>query len=95
MDNIEAVSNDIKFYSEESASLSIISDLENQLEKTLTDINFQQKGMDVDMINISRIRVDIAQESFKGEKTSKVDSIVNNMEDASISLIDLLAKYKK
>ena len=26
---------------------------------------------------------------------SKVDSIVNNMEDASISLIDLLAKYKK
>ncbi|WP_435261552.1 MotA/TolQ/ExbB proton channel family protein [Tenacibaculum sp. nBUS_03] len=26
---------------------------------------------------------------------SKIDSIVNNMEDASISLIDLLAKYKK
>jgi len=26
---------------------------------------------------------------------SKVDSIVNNMEDASISLIDLLVKYKK
>ncbi len=26
---------------------------------------------------------------------SKVDSIVNKMEDASISLIDLLVKYKK
>ena len=26
---------------------------------------------------------------------SKVDSIVNNMEDASISLIDLLVKHKK
>jgi biopolymer transport protein ExbB len=26
---------------------------------------------------------------------SKVDSIVNNMEDASISLVDLLVKYKK
>ncbi|MDG1227621.1 MAG: MotA/TolQ/ExbB proton channel family protein, partial [Polaribacter sp.] len=26
---------------------------------------------------------------------SKVDSIVNNMEDASIQLIDLLVKYKK
>ena len=26
---------------------------------------------------------------------SKIDSIVNNMEDASITLIDLLAKYKK
>ena len=26
---------------------------------------------------------------------SKVDSIVNNMEDASIQLVDLLVKYKK
>ena len=26
---------------------------------------------------------------------SKIDSIVNNMEDASIQLIDLLVKYKK
>ncbi|MDO9039076.1 MAG: MotA/TolQ/ExbB proton channel family protein, partial [Lutibacter sp.] len=26
---------------------------------------------------------------------SKVDSIVNNMEDASISLVDLLVRHKK
>ncbi len=39
--------------------------------------------------------VAIILQIFYNYIVSKVDSIVNNMEDASISLIDLLAKYKK
>ncbi|ULC58733.1 ABC transporter permease [Flaviramulus sp. BrNp1-15] len=74
--DITAISNHIKFYSKESPSLTLISNLESQLEKKLTNLNLQQKGVDVDMINDSRIRVDIAQESFEGEKTSKIDSVV-------------------
>ena len=74
--DIATISNHIKFYSKESPSLTLISNLESQLEKKLTNINLQQKGVDVDMINDSRIRVDIAQESFEGEKTSKIDSVV-------------------
>ncbi|CAM1356069.1 MULTISPECIES: MotA/TolQ/ExbB proton channel family protein [Tenacibaculum] len=39
--------------------------------------------------------VAIILQIFYNYIVSKVDNIVNNMEDASISLIDLLAKYKK
>ncbi len=39
--------------------------------------------------------VAIILQIFYNYIVSKVDSIVNNMEDASIRLIDLLAKYKK
>lgn len=39
--------------------------------------------------------VAIILQIFYNYIVSKVDSIVNNMEDASITLIDLLAKYKK
>ena len=39
--------------------------------------------------------VAIILQIFYNYVISKIDSIVNNMEDASISLIDLLAKYKK
>ena len=39
--------------------------------------------------------VAIILQIFYNYIVSKIDSIVNNMEDASISLIDLLAKYKK
>ena len=76
LNDVEAISTHIKFYSEESPSLSLISNLESQLEKKLTNEKLQQQGVDVDMINASRIRVEIAQESFKGEKTSKIDSVV-------------------
>ena len=76
VNNIEEVSNHIQFYSEESASLNIISNLENQLDKRLTKIKREQLGIDVDMINTSKITVNIGQESFAGEKTSKTDSVV-------------------
>ncbi|WP_194768506.1 ABC transporter permease [Tamlana sp. I1] len=66
----------ITFYSEDAPSISLISDIENQLEKRLTDINLQKNGVDVEMINNSKVRVNISQESFEGEKTSKVDSVV-------------------
>ncbi len=75
-DAIETVSNHIKFYSEETPSLNLISDLETKLEKKFTNMKLRENGVDVTMINASKIFVDIAQESFKGEKTSKVDSIV-------------------
>ncbi|MEN3324866.1 ABC transporter permease [Mariniflexile soesokkakense] len=74
--SIDDVSNHIKFYSEESPSLSLISDLENKLEYQLTDIKLQENGVDVAMINASKINISIAQESFAGEKTSKIDSVM-------------------
>ena len=76
VDNIDEVSKHVEFYSDESPSLSLISDLESKLEKKLTNSKLLENGVDLDMINASKVRVNIAQESFEGEKTSKIDSVV-------------------
>ncbi|MDN3666461.1 ABC transporter permease [Algibacter miyuki] len=76
MDDVKTLSEHITFYSEESPSLNTISDLENQIAATLTNINLLKNGVDVDMINASEVKVNIAQESFDGQKTSKIDSVV-------------------
>jgi len=75
-DNLNASQNVIKFYSEESPSISVIRGLESKLEKQLTDLKLESQGVDIEKIKTSKIDVAITQESFTGEKTSKVDSIV-------------------
>ncbi|MDT0557295.1 ABC transporter permease [Ichthyenterobacterium sp. W332] len=75
-EDISEISKQIKFYSEDTPSLTLISGLENKLEKKLTDIKLLNQGVDLEMIKSSQLDVDIAQESFAGEKTSKIDNIV-------------------
>ncbi len=53
-----------------------MSDLESKLEKQLTDLKLEFEGVDIEKIKASRMRVNIAQESFIGERTSKIDSVV-------------------
>ena len=76
LDNLEDVSNRINFYSEESPSLTVISDLENKVQTELTNQNRINKGIDVEKLKDSKVNVNILQESFEGEKTSKIDSVV-------------------
>lgn len=73
---INQVAKTIKFYSQDTPSLTIMSSLESKLEKKLTDLKLLQDGVDIDKIEASKTSIDIAQESFKGEKTSKIDNIV-------------------
>lgn len=75
-DDIENISKHIKFYSEESPSLTIISDLENKLEAKLTDLKLQLNGVDIQKIRTSKTSVNISQESFTGETSSKIDNIL-------------------
>ncbi|MEZ4802345.1 MAG: ABC transporter permease [Gelidibacter sp.] len=63
-----------KFYSEESPSLTIISNLESKIEKRLSDLKLIQDGVDLQKIEASKTYITIAQESFQGQKTSKIDS---------------------
>ncbi|MFH4967580.1 ABC transporter permease [Gaetbulibacter sp. M240] len=72
----EDISKRIKFFSDESPSLNIINDLENKLDKTLTDLKLESAGINIQSIENSKVRVTIHQESFDGEKTSKIDSLV-------------------
>ncbi|MBQ0786645.1 MAG: ABC transporter permease [Oceanihabitans sp.] len=73
-DSIDALVKHIKFYSKETPSLSVISSLESKLENRLRDVKLQEQGIDLDKLTASRTKVNIAQESFIGEKTSKIDS---------------------
>lgn len=76
MTDLDSVSKHIKFYSEESPSLTLITDLELKIGKKLTDENLYRKGVDIEMITSSEINVIIAQENFTGEESSKIDSIL-------------------
>lgn len=73
-DSIDALVKHIKFYSKETPSLSVISSLESKLENRLRDVKLQEQGIDLEKLTASRTKVNIAQESFIGEKTSKIDS---------------------
>ena len=69
-------SKDLTFYSEESPSLTLISNLESEIQSELTLQNRIREGIDIEKLKASRVNIEINQESFEGEKTSKVDSIV-------------------
>jgi ABC-2 type transport system permease protein len=64
----------INFYSDDSPSVSIISGLERRIEKRLSDMKLENEGVDIEQIRASKTTVSIAQETFSGEKTSKIDS---------------------
>lgn len=74
--SLETVSNAIKFYSEDSPSLSIISSLESKIETKLSELKLKNNGVDLALIKASKTIVDINQESFEGVKTSKTGSII-------------------
>ncbi|WGD33915.1 ABC transporter permease [Olleya sp. YS] len=73
-DSIEEASTSIRFYSEDSPSLSLINSLDDKIEKELTSINMNRMGVNPEIIASSKVFIDIEQESFAGKKTSKLDS---------------------
>ncbi|WP_458629167.1 ABC transporter permease [Winogradskyella sp. PC D3.3] len=74
--SLDDVSGKVKFYSEESPSLSVISGLERQVEKRLKEKKLELDGVTLAQIEASQTNIEIAQESFDGQKSSKIDNIV-------------------
>lgn len=64
----------VSFYSDDSPSLGILTSLERKIEKRLEDEKLKINGVDIAKIEASKTNIDINQETFSGEKTSKVDS---------------------
>lgn len=74
--NIDELSQKIKFYSEDSPSFTLMTALESKIERQLTDLKLEREGgVDIEKIKSMAIDIDLGQESFSGEKTSKVDNI--------------------
>ena len=74
--DITNVESTIKFYSEDSPSLTVISSLENKIERKLKDLKLIANGLDIEQIKASKININISQESFEGQKSSKIDNIL-------------------
>lgn len=75
-DSLDDISDNVKFYSEESPSLTIISNLERKIEKRLEEMKLEKDGVSLAQIEASKTNIDIAQESFDGQKSSKIDNVV-------------------
>jgi ABC-2 type transport system permease protein len=65
-----------KFYSKDSPSITVISSLESKIERRLREMKLQADGVSLDQIQSSITQINIGQESFEGEKSSKIDNIV-------------------
>tara|TARA_Y100000588_G_scaffold73455_1_gene75996 strand:- start:366 stop:1670 length:1305 start_codon:yes stop_codon:yes gene_type:complete len=74
--DLERIADSTMFISEDAPSITIISRIEGKLEKVLTNKNFENAGLDIDKINKSKIYINLYQESFEGEETTKMDGIV-------------------
>jgi ABC-2 type transport system permease protein len=74
--NLDNIAKDIRFYSEDTPSLTVISRIESKLEKKITDLKLQQAGVDIAQIKASKTYIDVVQESYQGEKTSKMDNVI-------------------
>ncbi len=76
VNDIAEVASNVTFYSEDSPSLTIISSIESKLENKIKDLKLIEEGLDLDRIEATKTSVDINQESFDGQKSSKVDNIL-------------------
>ncbi len=77
--DLNQIADSTMFISEDSPSLSIISKIEGRIEKVLTNKNFENAGLDIEKINKSKIYINLYQESFEGEETTKMDGLVKVM----------------
>ncbi|MFK5982577.1 MAG: ABC transporter permease [Flavobacteriaceae bacterium] len=72
--NVDELSESITFYSEDSPSISVMSDIEDIIEDKANVVKLQEAGIDAKIIEELRIKIDTKLESFEGKKTSKLGS---------------------
>lgn len=71
-DSIDALADKIKFYSEDSPSLIVIEKIENLIEEKAENIKIKNSGIDPELIDKLKVKINTNLESFEGEKTSKL-----------------------
>jgi len=71
---LDEVTQRVQFFSEDSPSLTIMAGLENKIERKLKDLKLIANGLDINQVNASKANVSISQESFDGQKSSKIDN---------------------
>lgn len=74
--NLDELSEAITFYSEDSPSLPVMNSVENAIEEKANTMKLKEAGIDAGLIKELRIRVNANQETFQGQETSKLGSIL-------------------
>jgi ABC-2 type transport system permease protein len=74
IDSIEELSKTITFYSEDSPSLTIMSDIERKIETKANSLKLKEAGFDSEEIKSLRLDINTQLETFKGVETSKLGS---------------------
>ena len=72
--NLEQLSEQITFYSEDSPSLSLMTDINNLLEDKVNTLKLKEAGIDSETIKSLHINIRANQETFQGKETSKLGS---------------------
>ena len=66
--NLNENQTNVQFFSDDTPSISVISDLERLIEKKLTQLNYTKRAIDISAIKDSQVNITIAQENFSGQK---------------------------
>lgn len=75
-EKLEELTDAITFYSEESPSLLVMSDIDRTLESKANSLKLKEQGFDAEVIRQLRLDIDTQLETFQGEETSKLGSVL-------------------
>lgn len=70
--NLDELSKRITFYSPDTPSLTAMNNMTDMLEKKLNALKLQEAGMDPEIIDKLQLKLDINQQTYKGQETSKM-----------------------
>ena len=76
VDDINKLSNQIKFYSEDSPSVTLMSEIESKIERYIQEKNLEKEGMTLAKIDALKTNIDIGLETYSGKESSKNDSYI-------------------
>jgi len=70
--NVDEIAKKITFYSDDSPSLFVMDDIEDNIAEKARNIKLKNSGIDAAAVNAMRVRVTADLETFDGETTSKM-----------------------
>ncbi len=73
-DSIVVIAASIEFYSKKSPNIIFISALERTVEERLENARLKQHGIDIEVLNASKVTANILLTDFTGEESSKIIS---------------------
>lgn len=74
--DLDLLAEGIAFFAEESPSISLLSDIENKLERSIRDLKIAALDVDLEKLASTETNVSLVSENFSGEKSSKVGAVL-------------------